>query len=73
MKKTSENTELKKLKEELKNLRIQMKINDGMFDIVSDENLVDSLIYEKMSLTARHGYLINKIREFEKLNQEIKV
>ncbi len=73
MKKKEDNKELTLLKQELKNIRVQMKINEEMFNLASDEYLVESIIYEKMSLTARHGFLVSKIRSYETENQTIKI
>ncbi len=73
IKKKFENIELKELKEELKSVRLQMKINDGMFNLASDEYLVESIIFEKMSLNARHSFLVSKIKEHETEKTKIKV
>ncbi len=70
LKKQLVNKELLNLKEELKNIRLQMKVNEEMFNLASDEYLVEAIIYDKMSLNARHGFLVSEIRKLENLNKK---
>jgi len=38
-------------------------MQDELFDLTDDQDLIEAVIYERLSLEARYSYLIRKARE----------
>ncbi len=66
----NKDTKMQMLKEEIKECIELIHLNEVSYSFATDEELITALIYEKISLGHRHSYLINRIRELQKLNDE---
>ena len=65
-KKTDENNaEVAELKKELENCRFLIERNDTMFNMSTDENLIDAQIYERESLRWQYCYILSRLKEKE--------
>ncbi len=49
--------------EELENLRERIEANEAMFNLASDNELIEAMIYEQKSLHARFAYLLKTAKE----------
>lgn len=58
--------------DELQELNARMRAVHREFDSVSDESLIDGIIYELLSIGNRQSFLLNAIKELggEKVRQE---
>ncbi len=59
---TPRQKQIKELKEDLKYCEQQIKRVQMLFELATDENLIEARIYEMISLTKHHDYLMKTIR-----------
>ena len=57
--------EIEELRRDINNLEMEMKQNEVNFNLITDEYLLDSVIYEHNAQTAKMNYLL---REAKKIN-----
>ncbi len=50
------------LKEDLRHCEMLMKRTEMLFELATDENLIEARIYEMKSLSKHYDYLISSIR-----------
>lgn len=50
------------LKEDLRHCEMLMKHTEMLFELATDENLIEARIYEMKSLSKHYDYLISSIR-----------
>ena len=60
LKKTAE--ERARLREDMKRLEAEIRRNESLFNLVTDENLIDALIFERNANEARMNYLLQRAR-----------
>lgn len=65
---TQAEIEISNLKKELENCRFLINRSDTLFNMSEDENLITAQIYEMESLRWQYSYLLNQLKEKEKLN-----
>ena len=51
---------------EIENIRFLMKLAYFKLSSVSDNDLIESAVFELRSLEIKHGYLLNKLKEVDK-------
>lgn len=57
--------ELKELRESIENLEREMKQNEICFNMVTDEYLLDSVIYEYNAQKAKMNYFLKEAKKVE--------
>jgi len=65
-----------KLIAELRELNSQISAVNREFNLVTDDNLIDSLIYQMLALTERQQFLIKSLKEMlteEKTNDKTQI
>ena len=67
---TAHETKMQELSEEIRIVTEALENSDAGFNEVSDEDLVEAIIYERSALRARYSYLIKELRRLK--NEEIK-
>ena len=67
---TAHETKMQELSEEIRIVTEALENSDAGFNEVSDEDLVEAVIYERSALRARYSYLIKELRRLK--NEEIK-
>ena len=60
---TPRRQQLMTLKEDLKYCEMQMKRTEMLFQLATDENLIEARIYEMKSLAKHYDYLMGTIRK----------
>ena len=60
-----QNTEAAELIKEIKNCEFLMARNETLFNMTSDEDLIESQIYEREALRYQYSYLIKQLKEKE--------
>lgn len=60
---TPEQIRINELKEELRNCEVMLKRAEQMFDMTTDEYLIEARIYEIKSLIKHHDYLICTLKQ----------
>ncbi len=60
---TSEQIRINDLKEEIRNCEIMLKRAEEMFDMTTDDYLIEARIYEIKSLIKHHDYLIRTLKQ----------
>ena len=55
----------KELQDKINEIRSRMEIVDNLFSNLSNADLIDACVYEKMALTSRYNYLLKQARELE--------
>lgn len=55
----------KELQKKINEIRNRMEIVDNLFANLSNHDLIDACVYEKMALTMRYNYLLKQARELE--------
>ncbi len=63
--KTEKELEIETLKQELDECKYLMQRNDTFFNMAVDESLIDSKIYERISLSHQYDYIIKQIKYLE--------
>ncbi len=58
--------ELSALCERMKELEQELSQNEALFNLTTDSDLLDSLIFERNAKTARLSYLLKRAKELEK-------
>lgn len=51
-----------RLREDMKRLEVEIRRNESLFNLVTDENLIDALIFERNANEARMNYLLQRAR-----------
>lgn len=51
-----------RLREDVKRLEAEIRRNESLFNLVTDENLIDALIFERNANEARMNYLLQRAR-----------
>ena len=51
-----------RLREDMKMLEAEIRRNESLFNLVTDENLIDALIFEHNANEARMNYLLQRAR-----------
>lgn len=64
-KETEKNKEQREIIEELENLKTKIDFNEAMFNLTSENDLVDAIIYEQKSLRSKYSYLLKLAKEKE--------
>lgn len=64
-KKEMENPEITELRQEIRNCEFLMTRNDTIFNMVQDEDLIESQIYEREALRCQYNYLLKRLKEKE--------
>lgn len=49
--------------EELETIKSRIDANEAMFNLASDEEIIDAMIYEQKSLHSRYAYLLKIAKE----------
>lgn len=49
--------------EELESLKDRIDANEAMFNLASEEEMIDAMIYEQKSLQSRYAYLLKIAKE----------
>lgn len=62
-KETKKNNEQTEIIEELEGLKNRIDANETLFNLVSDEEMIDAMIYEQKSLQSRYAYLLKIAKE----------
>lgn len=63
MLKKTENNERDEILNEMEHLKELIEKNDQVFNIATDEDLIDAVIYEQISLRHRFAHLIKTAKE----------
>ena len=50
------------LREDMQRLEAEIRRNESLFNLVTDENLIDALIFERNANEARMNYLLQRAR-----------
>ena len=50
------------LREDMQRLEAEIRRNESLFNLVTDENLLDALIFERNANEARMNYLLQRAR-----------
>ncbi len=66
-KKELENPEITQLRQEIRNCEFLINRNRTIFNMVADEDLIESQIYEREALRCQYNYLIKLLKEKEVL------
>ena len=66
-KKDLENPEITQLRQEIRNCEFLMNRNSTIFNMVADEDLIESQIYEREALRCQYNYLLRLLKEKEML------
>ncbi len=59
---TSKQKQINELREELRNCEMLLKRTEMLFELATDEKLIEARIYEMKSLSKHYEYLISSIR-----------
>ncbi len=63
------------IEKDIKYINSRLEYVRKSFDMVSDEKLIDAIIYEEISLKARHDFLTKRAKElknpFKKIEEEV--
>ena len=51
-----------RLREDMKRLEAEIRRTESLFNLVTDENLIDALIFERNANEARMNYLLQRAR-----------
>ncbi len=60
-----QDAEIVELVKEIRNCEFLMARNDTFFNMTSDEDLIESQIYEREALRSQYNYLIKQLRDKE--------
>ena len=67
---TQKQKQINELKEELRSCQRQMKRTRTLFEMSTDENLIEARIYEMKSLAKHHDYIVCAIRDLMETEQK---
>lgn len=67
---TQKQKQINELKEELRSCQRQMKRTRTLFEMSTDENLIEARIYEMKSLAKHHDYIVSAIRDLMETEQK---
>lgn len=63
--KSRRDDKIRAVSEELRRITAALEASDAGFNEVSDEDLIEAMIYERSSLRARYSYLIKELKRIE--------
>lgn len=63
MLKNKEPTENSEIIEELERITEQFRANEQLFNMMTDDKLIEAVIFEQRSLQSRYAYLLNVAKE----------
>ena len=63
--KSRSDDKIRAVSEELRGITAALEASDAGFNEVSDEDLIEAMIYERSSLRARYSYLIKELKRIE--------
>ena len=63
MLKNKETTENSEIIEELERITEQFRANEQLFNMMTDDKLIEAVIFEQRSLQSRYAYLLNVAKE----------
>ncbi len=63
IRKTKDSTEKTEFLRELDTLLLMLEKNESIFNMITDSDLIEAVIYEKLSLQLRYTYLIKLAKE----------
>ena len=61
--KEERDVETEELKKEIEHCIFLMSRNEAHFNMASDEDLIESQIYERQALRCQYNYLLNRLRD----------
>lgn len=64
-KRSQKDAQIQKISEEIRDVTEALAASDAKFNEVSDEDLVEAIIYERSALRARYSYLIKVLRRLQ--------
>lgn len=67
---TPRQRQIKRLKEDLRYCETQIKRTTMLFELATDENLIEARIYELKSLSKHHDYLTSSIKKLMLCEEE---
>ena len=56
---------IKAVSEEIRGITEALEVSDACFNEVSDEDLVEAMIFERSALRARYSYLLKELKRLE--------
>lgn len=62
IRKTKDTTEKKEFLRELNTLMLMLDKNESIFNMITDGDLIEAIIYEKLSLQLRYTYLLKQAK-----------
>ena len=63
--KSRRDDKIRAVSEELRRITAALEASDAGFNEVSDEDLIEAMIYERSALRARYSYLIKELKRIE--------
>ncbi len=67
---TENQKQINALKEDLRSCQRQMKRARALFEMATDENLIEAKIYEMKSLAKHHDYIVCSIKSLMETEKE---
>lgn len=64
-KRRADETKIQTLTEELREIKTAIDTADAGFNEVSDDDLIEAVIFERSALRARYSYLLKELRKLE--------
>lgn len=64
-KRRADETKIQILTEELREIKTAIDTADAGFNEVSDDDLIEAVIFERSALRARYSYLLKELRKLE--------
>lgn len=61
----AEESMIQRISEELREIKDAIDIADAGFNEVSDDDLIEAMIFERSALRARYSYLLKELRKLE--------
>lgn len=63
MLKNTENTEVGDILEELERINDLIRKNEDLFNMATEDDVIEAVIFEQRSLQSRYAYLLKRARE----------
>ena len=64
-KKSRKDEQIRAISEEIREVSEALEVADAGFNEVSDDDLLEAIIYERSALRARYSFLIKELRRIE--------
>lgn len=64
-KKSRKDEQIRAISEEIREISEALEVADAGFNEVSDDDLLEAIIYERSALRARYSFLIKELRRIE--------